>query len=574
MYILGISAFQSDSSAALLKDGRLIGAIEEEKIVEKKHTGDFPVNAIKFLLKKEDIDIRDVDHIAYFWNPFLGLHYRLGQIIKYLPGSLNFFNSHGSMWRDMVSINKRIQKEFGLNKQTYKFHNINHHLSHAASSYFLSDFKESAILTVDGSGEWKNTAIYSADGNNIRLIKDTTYPNSLGYVYASVTQYLGFRPNSGEGKVMGLSSYGNPEYIDIFRKIIKLCPEGEYKIDLSYFDYYRTAAYINNTKLWISNKFINQFGPMRVPESKIEKRHEDIAASLQYVLNETILHIVNYLYDVTKSDNLCIAGGVALNSVANGYVLKKSKFKNIFFQPAAGDGGGSVGAALYLHNSILDQSRVFSQEAVYLGPEFSREEILRELDNRGFPHSIVDSASAGAKIIAEGNILGWFQGRSEFGPRALGHRSILGDPRKKEMKDIMNLKVKHRESFRPFAPSILEEKLTEYFDYGHPSPVMLLVYDVLPDKADIIPSVIHVDGTGRVQTVSRENSPLYYDLINSFYKITNVPVVLNTSFNVRGKPIVCTPAQAIDCFLSTQMDYLIMNDVLVSKKDVLENEKK
>ncbi|HDZ77265.1 MAG TPA: hypothetical protein ENH41_04190, partial [Candidatus Omnitrophica bacterium] len=228
MYILGISAFQSDSSAALLKDGRLIGAIEEEKIVEKKHTGDFPVNAIKFLLKKEDIDIRDVDHIAYFWNPFLGLHYRLGQIIKYLPGSLNFFNSHGSMWRDMVSINKRIQKEFGLNKQTYKFHNINHHLSHAASSYFLSDFKESAILTVDGSGEWKNTAIYSADGNNIRLIKDTTYPNSLGYVYASVTQYLGFRPNSGEGKVMGLSSYGNPEYIDIFRKIIKLCPEGEY----------------------------------------------------------------------------------------------------------------------------------------------------------------------------------------------------------------------------------------------------------------------------------------------------------------------------------------------------------
>ncbi len=565
MYILGISAFQSDSSAALLKDGRLVGAVEEEKIIARKHTGEFPVNAIKFLLKRENISFSNIEHVVYFWDPFLGLHHRAWSIIKYLPGSLGFFDSHSGIWTNMVFINDRIKKELNLKRQTYKFHYINHHLAHAASSYFLSDFTESAILTVDGSGEWANTGMYYAKDNEIKLIKEIAYPNSLGYLYASVTQYLGFKPNSGEGKVMGLASYGKPDYIDKFRKILTLTPEGGYQLDLSYFDYYRNAAHVNNVKLWVSKKFIDEFGPVRVPESEIDSRHEAIAASLQQVLNEAILHMVNYLYDVTKSKNLCIAGGVGLNSVANGYALKRSRFKNIFIQPASGDGGGSVGAALYFHNCVLKKPRVFSNEITFLGPEFTEDEVLEEVKARNLPYRRINPTADGAKLLADGKILGWFQGRIEFGPRALGHRSIIADPRQSEMKDIINLKVKHREYFRPFAPSILEENLTEYFDHDHPSPVMLLVYDVLPEKRNKIPAVTHVDGTGRVQTVSRKDCSLYYELINNFYKLTGVPVILNTSFNVRGKPIVCDPAQAIDCFLSTQMDYLIMGDILISK---------
>jgi len=565
MYILGISAFQSDSSAALLKDGRLIGAIEEEKIVSRKHTGEFPASAIEYLLKTENIGIEEIGHIAFFWDPFLGLHHRMLSILKNMPSSLAFFSSHSGIWSSMVFVNNMIKKAFNLKKQTYKFHYINHHLAHVASSYFLSDFKESAILTVDGSGEWTNTGMYHARASDILRIKEFSYPNSLGYLYASVTQYLGFKPNSGEGKVMGLSSYGKPAYLDKFRQIVKLCPEGEYKLDLSYFDYYRNAAHVNNDKLWVSEKFIDEFGPMRMPESSIEERHEAIAASLQCVLNEAMLHMASYLYSVAKSENLCVAGGVALNSVANGYVLKNSKFKNIFIQPAAGDGGGSVGAALYMHNCILKKPRVFSNEVIFLGPAFTGEEILKEVKAHNLPYRHVDPTAEGARLLADGKIIGWFQGRMEFGPRALGHRSIIADPRRPEMKDIVNLKVKHREPFRPFAPSILEEKLTEYFDHDYPSPVMLLVYDVLPDKRDAIPAVTHVDGTGRVQTVSRKECPVYYDLINNFYKNTGVPVILNTSFNVRGKPIVCTPKQAIDCFLSTRMDYLIMGDILVWK---------
>lgn len=565
MYILGISAYQSDSSAALLKDGRLIGAIEEEKLVGIKHTGEFPVHSIQFLLEREGIKFSDIAHIAYFWKPFEGLHYRFWMILKHLPESANFYNSHGGRWTKIASVKQEIKKIFNVKNETFKFHTVNHHVSHAASSYFLSDFDEAAILTVDGSGEWKNTMMFLARGQDLKKIKDMTFPNSLGYLYASVTKYLGFKANSGEGKVMGLSSYGKPNYIHEFRKILKLKPQGEYELDLSYFDYYKNAASISNDKSWVSKKFIDVFGPPRVPESEITSYHEDIAASLQYVLNEVMLHIVNWLYETTKVNNICLAGGVALNSVANGYLLKNSGFKNIFIQPAAGDGGTSVGAAMYVHNSILKLPRVYQNECVFLGPEYDDQTILRELQTRKLSYTKVDPAKTGAQLLANGKIIGWFQGKVEFGPRALGHRSILADPRIAEMKDIINARVKHREHFRPFAPAILEEKLTEYFDHDHPSPVMLLVYNVKEEKRNIIPAVTHVDGTGRVQSVSEKESPLFYSLIKQFESLTKVPVILNTSLNIRGKPIATKPEHAIECFLSSDMDYLLMGNYLISK---------
>lgn len=570
MYILGISAYLCDSSAALVKDGRLLGAIEEEKLVAQKHTGELPVNAIKHLLKEENISLSDIDHVAYFFKPFMGLHHRLWMIIKNLPGSLTFYQSHGGMWQSMVRVRHHLNRAFQVKNPKYRFHNVAHHLSHAASSFLISDFKEAAILTVDGSGEWTATMMCAGKNNKILPLKELYYPHSLGYLYASVTEYLGFKPNSGEGKVMGLASYGRPQYIDTFRKIVKLGEKGAYRLDLSYFDYYKHGITSTQNRSWVSQKFVSELGPPRTPESKIESRHEDIAASLQQVLEEVMLHMVNYLWEETKMENLCLAGGVALNSVANGFIIKRSKFKKIFIQPAAGDGGTSVGAAFYTYHCRLNQPRIRVPETVFIGPKFSESEILKALESHKLPYKKTDPPEAGAQLLAEGKILGWFQGRIEFGPRALGNRSIIADPRKAEMKDIINARVKFRESFRPFAPSILEEKLEEYFDFNHPSPTMLLVYNVLPEKWNVIPAVTHVDGTGRVQSISRTDNPLYYDLINHFYRLTGVPVILNTSFNVRGKPIVCTPEQALDCFLKTDMDNLIIGDYLVSKRSARE----
>lgn len=565
MYVLGISAYLCDSSAALVKDGQLVGAIEEEKLVGRKHTGELPVNAIRYLLKLENISFSDIDHVAYFFKPFLGLHHRLWMIIKNLPGSLTFYQTHGGMWQNMVKVKDHLNQAFQGEKPKFKFHNVAHHLSHAASSFLLSDFEEAAVLTVDGSGEWASTMMCVGRKNKVYPFKEIHFPHSLGYLYASVTEYLGFKPNSGEGKVMGLASYGRPRYIDSFRKLVLLKEKGRYQLDLSYFDYYKHGISSTQNRPWVSKKFISEFGPPRVPESKLEPRHEDMAASLQQVLEEAMLHMVNFLYAETKMENLCLAGGVALNSVANGILIKRTKFKRIFIQPAAGDGGTSVGAAFYVYNCILNQPRSQHPETVFIGPEFSEKEIQAAVESHGLRYEKVNPTEVGARLLTKGKILGWFQGRIEFGPRALGNRSIIADPRKGEMKDIINARVKFRESFRPFAPSILEERLAEYFDYDHPSPTMLLVYNVLPEKRNVIPAVTHVDGTGRVQSISRRDNPLYYDLISRFNDLTGVPVILNTSFNVRGKPIVCTPEQALDCFVKTDMDNLIIGNFLVSK---------
>lgn len=566
MYVLGISAYLADSSAALVKDGVLVGAIEEEKLVQRKHTPEFPHQAIEYLLQKEGISIGDIDHVAYFFKPLPALLHRIPLILRHLPGSLGFLGSHGGEWWEMVRIQKTLRKRFKAERAKFKFHNVNHHLCHAASSFFLSPFDSSAVLTVDGAGEWENTVFWHAKGRELIRLRRDNFPNSLGYLYASVTQHLGFRPNSGEGKVMGLSSYGDPEvYKDAFDDILSFRDKGGYKIDLSYFDYHRNAASIRSNKRWVSEKFLDRFGPMRAPESEIDKRHEDIAAALQAALNKVYEHMLNALYEMTRETNLCMAGGVILNSVANGYAFLKSPFTEVFIQPAAGDGGTSVGAAFAVYHARKGAVRRETPEYIFTGPEFSTSEIVAAIEKRGLAYKKVDPAVTAARLIADGRIVGWFQGPLEFGPRALGNRSILADPRIKEMKDIINARVKFREPFRPFAPTVLEERSGEYFASDYPTPVMLLVYDVLPSKREIIPAVTHVDGSGRAQTVSQKDNPLYHKLIGEFDKITGVPVVLNTSFNVRGKPIACTPDDALDCFLQTDMDDLVIADFLVSK---------
>ncbi|MDW7760217.1 MAG: carbamoyltransferase [Acidobacteriota bacterium] len=566
MYVLGISAYLADSSAALVKDGVLVGAIEEEKLVRKKHTGEFPRRAIEFLLTEEGVTFEDIDHVAFFFKPLPALWHRIPLILRHLPGSLDFLGSHGSEWMQMLRIQSFLRRTFNAERAKFKFHNVSHHVCHAASSFFLSPFDSSAVITVDGAGEWENTAFWHAQGTRITRLHRECFPNSLGYLYAAVTQHLGFRPNSGEGKVMGLSSYGDPRtYEAEFEKILSYNDNGRYHIDLTYFDYHRNAASIRNSKRWVSRKFIDRFGAMREPESQIEKRHEDIAAALQSAFNKVFVHMVNALHRMTGESNLCMAGGVILNSVANGYAFRRSPFRDVFIQPAAGDGGTSVGAALavyYRYNALRRES---PSPYIFTGPEFQKAEMAAAIEKKGLAYREVPAASTAARLVAEGKIVGWFQGKLEFGPRALGNRSILADPRQADMKDIINARVKFREPFRPFAPTILEERLGDYFDYAYPTPVMLLVYDVLPDKRAVIPAVTHVDGSGRVQTVSKKENPLYYDLIREFEKITGVPVVLNTSFNVRGDPIVCTPEDALECFLNSGMDHLIMADYLVSK---------
>ncbi|MEW6189876.1 MAG: carbamoyltransferase C-terminal domain-containing protein, partial [Actinomycetota bacterium] len=406
-----------------------------------------------------------------------------------------------------------------------------------------------------------STLLACGEGNRIEVLKRIKNPHSLGSLYTVVTAYLGFKPNSDEGKVMGLAPYGGPTYLQNFREIVQLNECGEFKIDLSYFTYHILGGY------GVSPKFLKLFGSAREPESEIHERHEDIAWALQKVTEEAALHLANHLYSITGEKNLCVAGGVGLNSVMNAAFLRESPFEHIFIQPAANDAGTSLGCALYIWHMLLGRERNYIMEHAYYGPEFSNDEIKRTLENHGVPHSYIENpARIGAELVARGKIVGWFQGRMEAGPRALGNRSILADPRDPNMKDILNKKVKHRESFRPFAPSVLEECAREYFDDYYPSPFMLLVLPIKESKKGMIPAVCHVDGTGRLQTVTGEENPVYWELINEFKKITGIPLVLNTSFNVRGQPIVMSPADALECFLSTQLDCLIMGNYL-SEKD-------
>ncbi len=570
MYILAYNCYVFNAAACLLKDGDLIAYAQEERFTRKKHTGDFPIHSINYCLKEAGITINDVDYIGFHWQPFHKFHLRIAQVIKNFPKSLKMYNTYSGEWIHMVYAKKLFQKHFAAELQNrtkpFKFFRVKHPICHAASAFLVSPFKEAAILTMDGSGEIASTTISVGEGNTIKTIKEINFPHSLGYIFVAITHYLGFTPNSDEYKLMSLKSYGQQDHFyDEVKQIIQLTSPGEYSVDLSYFNYDKGIR-----DPWVSEKFIKIFGPIREQDEPITSRHENIAWAFQKRLEDVAMHIAKYIYDETKKDYLCIAGGTALNSVMNGKLLKDGPFKDIFVQPAANDAGTCIGSAYYIYNTILNNPRNFVFNTAYLGPKFNNEEIKVLLDSKGVKYKYFEKEDEllnnTAKLIADGNVIGWFQGRMELGPRALGARSILADPRRQDMQDILNLKVKHREGFRPFAPSVLEEYAQEYFDCDRPSPYMLFVVDVKKDMHDKVPAITHVDGTARFQTVNKLQSPRYWKLIKEFQELTSVPVVVNTSFNVMGEPIVCSPEEALRCFQSTGIDHLVVENFIIEKE--------
>ena len=573
MYILGISCYYHDAAACLIKDGKLIAAAEEERFTRKKHDSSFPINAINFCLKEANISSKELSFIGFYEKPLSKFERILSQHLEMFPYSFwSFYKTMPNWLSEKLRIPKTIKKKLKY-KGDILF--IDHHLAHATSSFLVSPFKEAAILTVDGVGEWTTTAIGYGKENEIGLLKEIKFPHSLGLLYSTVTAHLGFSVNNSEYKIMSLAAYGNPVYYDKFMKIIDLKEDGSYRLDMDFFDYhYRLRM--------PSKNFIKEFGPIRKPSEKITHHHKDIAASLQKVTEVIMFKILNHLYEITKCNNLCMAGGVALNSVANGKIKKYTKFKNVFIQPASSDAGTSLGVAFYIYNSVLNNKRDYVMNNVYLGPNFSYDEIKIFLNSNGINYQEFkddkELIKEVAKLIFGNNVVGWFQGRMEFGPRALGNRSILANPCNPQMKKILNEKVKHREEFRPFAPVIIEEKVKEYFDIDKKDEkFMLFVYPVKESKRKLIPAVTHVDGTARLQTVNKNQNLFYHNLIMEFEKLSKVPVLINTSFNIRGEPIVCTPEDAYRCMMGTEIDYLVLSNFLIKRnnnlKDVWSSEK-
>ena len=566
MIILGISAFFHDSSAALIKDGNLIAAVEEERFTRKKHDMEFPIKSIEYCLKEADISIDKVDYIAFYEKPILKFDRILNQFIDSFPKGFLAFNKAMPSWiSEKLRIRRIVKKKL---KFKGKIFFIEHHLAHAASSYLVSPFNESVILTLDGVGEWASSTHGYAKGNDIYLEKEIKFPHSLGLLYSAVTAFLGFKVNSGEYKVMGLSAYGKPKYYDKFKKIIDIKEDGSFALDMSYFEY--------NYKMSMFNKkFIEEFGHARKSDGEMTQEYKDIAASLQKITEEIVFKILNNLHNKYKIDNLCIAGGVALNSLANGKILINTPFKRIFIQPAAGDGGTSVGAAFYVYNTLLKNKKVFVLDNAYLGPKFNTNEVESFLEKNKIKYKKFSSneelVKKTSELIFNNNVVGWFQGRMEFGPRALGSRSILSNACNQKMQDILNLKVKHREKFRPFAPAICEDDAVKYFECDIPIPYptdfMLMVYPIKEKYREKIPAVTHVDGTGRLQTVRKSQNELYYNLIKEFGKLSGIPILINTSFNIRGEPIVCTPYDAYKCMMGTGIDYLVMDKFLIKRED-------
>jgi carbamoyltransferase len=560
MNILGISAFYHDAAACLLRDGEIVAAASEERFTRKKHDADFPINAIQYCLDEGKVRADDLAYVGFYEKPFIKFKRILYTHLACYPFSFRpFLKAIPSWMREKLVIPSVIRQRIGYEGDVLM---IEHHLSHAASTYLLSPFKEAAILTVDGVGEWSTATYGRGTGNDISFFKEIRFPHSLGLLYSAFTYYLGFTVNSAEYKVMGLAPYGQPRYYDAVRKLIDVRADGSFHLDMTYFNYL--------TGLTMTNRKFDQLlgGPVRKPDDPLEQRHKDIAASVQRVTEEVMLQMARYIGRETNSDNLCLAGGVALNCVANGRILREGPFRHIFIQPAAGDAGGAIGVASYIYHTLLKHDRHFVMRHAFTGPGYSEDEIRDFLSANQIPFVELpreDLLRRVAQLIADQQVIGWFQGRMEFGPRALGSRSILADARNPENKDRVNLKIKFRESFRPFAPAVLADRCADYFELEEPSPYMLLVAQVRADKR-VIPSVTHVDGSARVQTVDREVDPLFYDLIAEFDRLTGVPVIINTSFNVRGEPIVCTPTDAYRCFVLTGMDFLVLGNCLIDKR--------
>ena len=562
-HILGISCFYHDAAACLLRDGEVVAAASEERFTRKKHDADFPMNAVRYCLEAGGIETADLDHVGFYDKPFIKFERIIETYLAVAPRGIQSWVMAIPLWlKEKIFMRKTIEKKLDGYEGDILF--SEHHESHAASAFYCSPFEEAAILTLDGVGEWATAAKGFGRGEEITLTHEIHFPHSLGLLYTAFTYYLGFKVNSGEYKVMGLAPYGKPEYFDlIMDRLIDVKADGSFKLNMDYFAYTHKLTMINK-------KFNDLFGaPPRTPETWLNEREFDIAASIQKVTEEVVLRLCRSLHAETGLDNLCLAGGVALNCVANGKIIKQTPFKDIYVQPAAGDAGGALGVAQLIWHRYLGRERKHPLPDAYLGPEYSNEEIKAFLAEKGVPYRELDPetlVSDVARLIDEKNVIGWFQGRMEFGPRALGGRSILADARDPEMRNIVNRRIKFREGFRPFAPTVTLEGCPEWFELDQPSPYMLLVADVREGKR-VIPSVTHVDNSARIQTVSEAENPLYHRLLKAFEARTGVPVIINTSFNVRGEPIVRTPADAYLCFMRTDMDYLAMGDFLLDKKD-------
>lgn len=588
MNILGISAFYHDSSACLVQDGKIISAAQEERFTRKKHDFSFPLNSIEFCLNNSGLSPSDIDYVAFYDKPFLKFERILETYLSYAPFGIKSFIKAIPLW-----IKQKIWiKELLKDKLHYdgKIIFTEHHESHAAAAFFPSPFQEAAFITMDGVGEWATTSFGTGKDNNINIMSEIHFPHSLGLLYSAFTYYTGFRVNSGEYKVMGLAPYGVPKYKDlILNELINLKEDGSYRMNMEYFDYCVGLTMTNS-------KFNKLFGGRpRKPEAELTQREMDLARSVQEVTEEVMMRMTRHVHKVTGHKNLCLAGGVALNCVGNGRILREGPFENIWIQPAAGDAGNALGAATfvwyqYLENNRKADGKKDSQYGSYLGPLFDKEYLSAYLKSNNIPYTELQDEEIPEKIadlIADENVIGWFEGRMEFGPRALGARSIIGDARSPKMQEIMNLKIKFRESFRPFAPSVIKEKVSDYFELDTESPYMLLVapvkknirremtdseqkmfgLDKLHVKRSSIPAVTHVDYSARVQTVDRETNPLYHEMISKLDEKHGCSVIINTSFNVRGEPIVCSPEDAYLCFMRTNMDYLIMGNFLLAKKD-------
>ena len=594
MFVLGISAYYHDSAAALLHDGLIVAAAQEERFTRKKHDAGFPKNALEYCLQEAGIALGDVDYVAFYDKPFLKFERLLETYVAFAPRGFESFRMAVPVWlREKLFLKDLLRKALKEFAPDYDWENrlrfSEHHLSHAASAFFPSPYEEAAVLTMDGVGEWATTSLAIGCGNRLEVVKEIHFPHSLGLLYSAFTYYTGFKVNSGEYKVMGLAPYGEPRYVkQIFDHLVDLKEDGSFRLDQSYFNYCTGLT-------MTSPKFHDLFGsPPRQANELLTQRHMDLAASLQAATELIVLRLTRAIRQETGIGNLCLAGGVALNCVANGKVLRDGQFDNIWIQPAAGDAGGALGAALAVHHIHLGQARSTdgrdTMSGSYLGPAFEQSDIERRLSAVGAKFSVLGDAGlfqAGATTLAEGKALGWFQGRMEFGPRALGGRSVLGDARSPAMQSVLNLKVKYRESFRPFAPSVLRDDVADWFELDGDSPYMLLVADVVKnrrramseaeqalfgiEKLNVprseIPAVTHVDYSARIQTVHAETNPRYHALISAFKQQTGCPVIVNTSFNVRGEPIVCTPEDAFRCFMGTEIEALAVGNCFLKKEE-------
>ena len=573
--ILGINAYHGDSSACLVLNGILVAAAEEERFRRIKHWAGFPSRAIRYCLEEAGVGPQDLDHVALSRNPRARLAQKTVHVLARRPG-LSYVRDRLSNLARLGGLKQALCDALEVEPSSFRaqFHHVGHHLAHVSSAFLVSPYEEAAVVSIDGFGDFASTMTCAGRGTELKVLKVVGFPHSVGMLYTALTQYLGFPKYGDEYKVMGLAAYGQPEYLDELQRMIVLREDGTFQLDLNYFRHHSEGVDMT----WddceptlgrvYSDHLVSRLGPPRQPDEPIAHHHENVAASLQARLEEVFFHVMNGAHRRTGHKALCVAGGVAFNSVANGKIFDKTPFEEVYIQAAAGDAGTAVGAAYHVHHRVLKQPRAFVMDSAFWGPHYTDDAVKSVLKSQGLGYQELDERSllkATAQAIADGKVVGWFQGRMEWGPRALGNRSILADPRREEMKDTLNARIKRREPFRPFAPSILLEAVGAYFEKSCPDPFMIKVYPIKPAMRHLIPAVTHVDGTGRLQTVSRESNPRYWGLIKEFEALTGVPAVLNTSFN-ENEPIVCSPNEAIACFTRTHMDFLALGNLVLQKE--------